>query len=419
MSGRAAERQSGRAYKRKSDEVFVFARSASPPLRLSAAPRGQILVPSLFVFPGLVLMAILIFEIAKLSQQKVLMQFAMDASVFMEASQASDVANRLAYLNSPWPTRVFQAAGEDFEYFQWPATIPNGVCDGSQPCFLWKYLLKNGVFPGSIDVPLDQQESVGPDTEGRFKDKLWGGRFFTEGNDVTDSIAKGFIDRRTKANNTSTPEKDLGAWVIFTYEDFDRTGGLSRQDLYEPETGGGGSVTAIMQLIGEVYKQFYQLAAMVRIVYEKLNKVFFKKTFWLNTGFTPDDDTAPRFLTITDHCTSQVMSWFMIDVQTPMGRMPRIGHWEPTAIDFGGNALCNGGTGIWQLSTMEGLDDNDDVSHVFRFGKHHYEGPANHFGIDYRDLFDGHEPYVTASAEVSGGRIWPRPKPTFQVRLRP
>ncbi|MBI4063298.1 MAG: hypothetical protein HY401_03235 [Elusimicrobia bacterium] len=370
--------------------------------------RGQILVPSLFVFPGLVLFAILIVEVAKLSQQKVLMQFAMDTSVFMEASQLSDAANRLAYLNSPWPTRVLQAKDDEFEVWRFDKLGSNSVC-GKDTCFSWHYFLKNGVYPGSLDKPVAQQPSIYPSDDERTLGDTWQGMFRA---DVRDASAQQFLAQRN-ANNVPDPPINLGTWVLFTLEDIDRQprGGLSTQVMVD-------DAKVLYASLIEVYTYFYQLASMVRLVYEKLNKVFFKKTFWLNTGFTPDGALAPGALTIRNHCTMTVTSWFTIF--TSMG-FPDARRWEPTPITAaGGQGRCGDespNAGIWQLSTIPSMAfDNRER---LLFGKYHYTGPGNHFGVVYRDLFEGFDPWVTASAEVSGGRIWPKPKPTFQVRLKP
>ncbi|MBI2071253.1 MAG: hypothetical protein HYT79_11725 [Elusimicrobia bacterium] len=368
--------------------------------------RGQILVPSLFIFPGLFLFAILIFEVAKLSQQKILMQFAMDTSAFMEASQLSDAANRFAYLNSPWPTRVFQAKGEDFELVSWPT--PGGGTTGKDPSLLWYFLLKNGVYPGSLPASeAFTSLSANEDPAELGVNDPWQGQFCIGGQPAADG------DEFTTARcglNLGNPPKDLGTWVLFTKGDLDKSpGGLS--GILKQE-----DAEQVYAMVGEVYGYFHSLATMVRLVYMKLNKVFFKKTFWLNTGFNPSDETAPPHLLVTEHCTSKVTSYFTKMISGPLTDIPDTRRWEPTPITFGGQSRCDGGSGIWQLSTVRELSNG---SHILTFGKHYYTGPENHFGIDYRDLFDGENPFVTASAEVSGGRIWPQPKPSFQVRLRP
>ncbi|MEK7288322.1 MAG: hypothetical protein AAB091_07175 [Elusimicrobiota bacterium] len=364
--------------------------------------RGQILVPSLFVFPGLVLFAILIVEVAKLSQQKVLMQFAMDTSAFMEASQLSDAANRIAYLNSPWPTRVFQAKGEELELWNWQVS---GGPGGGGTSYAWQYLLKNGVYPGSWPVNQAPDPAMVDD-----RDDPWSGKF-----KITNpgGSAAEFLGKRAAFNYTESPDSDLGTWVLFTKEDVDgegSQGGLGAQLKQE-------DVFAIYQTVAEVYSYFYSLATMVKLVYTKLHGVFFKKTFWLNTGFNPSDDLVPEKVKIQDHCTSKVTSWFTVMVPTAWAEVPDTRKWPPADITLGGQPRCSNGAGIWQLSTIEELKGSHPK--IFHFGKYHYQGPSNHFGVDYRELFNGMEPYVTASAEVSGGKIWPNSKPSFQVRLRP
>lgn len=349
--------------------------------------KGQILVPSLFVFPSLVLFAILIVEVAKLSQQKVLMQFAIDTSVFMEASQASDMANRMAYLNSPWPTRVFQQA--DGKFINWPVTNYSG---GSVPgkTNVAEIFLRNGVYPGSIE----EGAVATPPGEG------WKGRFraLVPGKPGDASPPDPQLVAMRNSLNTERPPEDLGTLVPFTYEDIDQ---LNFPD-YE-------SAIQWYQEIYAVYSYLNQLSTMVKLVYEKLHAVFFEKTFWLNTGFKIDKNLAPSIMRIQEHKTMRVRLWYTRQDNQLGAPIP---YSNESEIKAGSNV------GMWQLSTVEELAQQSPL-HVFNFGNYYYAGPPNHFGIVYRDLFNGYDPYVTASAEVSGGRVWPDPMPTFQVRLRP
>lgn len=353
--------------------------------------KGQIIVPALLIFPSLALMAILIVELARLSQQKVLMQFAMDTSVFMEASQLSDLANRLAYLNSPWPTRVFQRCGDFFDIYIGGRRDPPGKA--------WEYLRRNGAYPPSLDWPDCVEDGPAP----AGGDALWQGGFNTaqpagkESDIVSQRLAIGQIDN---------PSPNLGTLLFFAEEDLTEPPGL-------PELN-WETAMLYYHIFYESYGYFYRLARMVTLVYEKLHGVFFKKTFWLNTGFKTQDNLVPPPVKVQEHCTERIKLWY----NQPQEDLPGNISIPAAASDVITPAQCTQAQGLYQLSTIDDTEMRRGLK-IMRFGKHHYEGPPNYFGVNYRDLFNGEDPYVTASAEISGGRVWPKSKPIFQVRLRP
>ncbi|MFH1726627.1 MAG: hypothetical protein ABII00_18610 [Elusimicrobiota bacterium] len=71
--------------------------------------RGQIAVAALFVFPILFLFVFLIFETARLSRDKIRQQFALDAGASLESGLYSGYLNRIAYINGPFPDRLFSS----------------------------------------------------------------------------------------------------------------------------------------------------------------------------------------------------------------------------------------------------------------------------------------------------------------------
>ncbi|MEK6544372.1 MAG: hypothetical protein AABZ44_08070 [Elusimicrobiota bacterium] len=358
--------------------------------------KGQIILPSLMIFPSLALFAILIAELAKLSQQKVLMQFAMDTAVFHEASQLSDVANRLAYLNAPWPQRIFQKCGDMFD-----VTIGGPEPTGK----LWAYLRKNGAFPTSFH----HDECISGDIPAEVGNPWQGG--FADAN--TDPEKAGpdsaLIAARKSLGTMSKPNKDLGTIILFSEKDINSETGFGTLDWEE--------AMLYYQMFYEIYGYFYRLARMVTLVYDQLHGVFFEKTFWLNTGFKTKRDILPSKVKIDEHCSSKVKLWYTKATESAFGSIPNLYN----NADEITPAQCSGGSsGLYQLSILNdpGFTNKNGIK-TMKFGKHYYQGPPNHFGVDYKDLFDGEQPYISATAEVSGGSVWPDSKPQYQVRLRP
>ncbi|GEM_PF-7123868 len=354
--------------------------------RLLTSSRGQILVPSLMIFPALILFAILIVEVAKLSQQKILMQFAIDTSVFMEASQASDAANRFAYLNSPWVTRIFEDCNEIYNERRFLGGVPTPY---------WKFFEESGAFPSSVERNPEECISSDHDIE-----DPWHGNFRA----VADGEDADILAKRNEINAKDIPDVDLGTLMLFKKEHIEGPAGVGRIDRED--------VTQFYQGVYTIYGTLYQIATMVKLVYEQLHGVFFKKTFWLNTGFNIKEDIITQKMHITEHYSSQVKLYYTIDDAVDV---PRVYIADSSRGDI---VMPHMGSlnGMWQLSTIQELRGE---KYQMPFGKHYYDGPPNSFGVVYRDLFNGWDPYVTASAEIQGGSVWPNSKPTFQVRLRP
>ena len=70
--------------------------------------RGQILLPSLFVIPSLLIFVYLLFETTKISREKIRQQFAVDSASFIQMGDYTNLLNRTAYVNGPFPHRIFR-----------------------------------------------------------------------------------------------------------------------------------------------------------------------------------------------------------------------------------------------------------------------------------------------------------------------
>lgn len=82
-------------------------------LKPARGKKGQIVIPSLFLIPAVMLFLYLIVETAKLSRSKIRHQFAVDAAAFVEMTNYSNFFNRTAYVNGVFPHRLAIAAFED------------------------------------------------------------------------------------------------------------------------------------------------------------------------------------------------------------------------------------------------------------------------------------------------------------------
>ncbi|MFH1724243.1 MAG: hypothetical protein ABII00_06430 [Elusimicrobiota bacterium] len=69
---------------------------------------GQIAMPALWLIPSMLLFVYLVYDLAKLSSEKIRQQFALDAAATLEMEAYTDLFNRLAYLNGIFPQRIFR-----------------------------------------------------------------------------------------------------------------------------------------------------------------------------------------------------------------------------------------------------------------------------------------------------------------------
>src|SRR3989339_619338 len=109
---------------------------------------GQILIPSLFVIPSLLLFVYLLFETTKVSREKIRQQFAVDSAAFIQMGDYTNLLNRTAYVNGAFPYRIFKEQYECPPDRNWRTTE-----DGGREC-TYDMLYKSGAFPKyKGDVP--------------------------------------------------------------------------------------------------------------------------------------------------------------------------------------------------------------------------------------------------------------------------
>lgn len=142
------------------------------PARLLRDRSGQFAVPALIALPAVFLFVYLSIETTRLSREKIRRQFALDVAASQELSLYTDLLNRLAYINGPWPDRVFkELAVSQIRYYQdyrmglFPASL--GRVSEEQPRWMFRFgpgrAYLNTDYPTRLDgIFFINQEHVSP-----------------------------------------------------------------------------------------------------------------------------------------------------------------------------------------------------------------------------------------------------------------
>ncbi|MBI5631054.1 MAG: hypothetical protein HY921_09235 [Elusimicrobia bacterium] len=391
--------------------------------------QGQIVIPALFIFPSLFLFIFLIFETAKLSQQKIRHQFAVDAAAFVELTNYSDFLNRSAYVNGAFPMRIFYEGfhGETLD------------CQGKDPCPgptpIDEILYKDGVFPRSLS-------DAGRTNYG--EEEKW-------------DIGYGGARSDMNSSNPEVASRDCIVTGKGERPADGNVGGTAQDNcftLISMETAKHWWINwDDANQIYKLYVQIYQLLGSVESaqfsVLRRLsdNHNFLKKSYWLNTGDDPQypgrnlieaDQAVANFRNVADtnfplckncavkfscvqnllfhgnqfvHSTFQQYKIFASD---PPPQMPK-------TIDE-----CEG---LFQLVTVKpnaikSLTQPSGSGYPGWPVEVHWMAPKNYFGVDFNRMAaveSGASPKVHATVALEGKNpsVWPEPTPRFQVRLYP
>ncbi|MBI4055912.1 MAG: hypothetical protein HY402_07275 [Elusimicrobia bacterium] len=357
-------------------------------MEVRASSKGQILVPALFILPTLVLFVYLVFETAKISREKIRHQFALDTAVFAEIANYSDLANRLAYINGPFPQRVFCEV---------LAKIKVGKT-GSEVS-VYDLFYQNGAFPqveGANAFTCDNAP-VGRTWNIRFSEEARSGinaagpaipplELLTD-----DDANKNLIpyNGRFFPDGTCNKDEGIACPLFFLY-------------------------TQIYQLLGEVADGQIQ-------VFERLTSdhAFYKRAYWLNTGLN-----VLALLGSMDFPSLSPRMHFVDSINFAGVQLDR-DVFQPFHIvgPEGGNALFNEETGnqseVFQLATVPELASGSP----FRFEVQEvWEAPSVYFPVDLNSLARarlGEKLFVHTGVRLSGGQVWPDPTPKYQVQLLP
>ena len=350
-------------------------------VRRWANQRGQLVIPALFVIPSLVLFIYLIFETAKLSAEKIKHQFALDTAVFVEMANYSDFLNRTAYVNGPFPARVCYEAFSDPEL---TLQVDEDYGSSSQPMGLYDYLKLKGLCPYSTKCA-DPSSCAELAQQGASD---WG---FTYNEEKCDGYRN-----CTEGRNSDNPDVTGKRLVLF-----DR-GFVTSHHVYD----------AMVQFLIQNYNIIFSLLGIVETsqiaVFHRLTDqgghYFFNRAYVMNApgeratamSQLPKLDANPMFL-------GQVTSYVKI-VQQGSG-----GNDVTKYPDFPmAQALV--------LTTVTGLDGNQNIAP--REIKQTWKVDPNYFRVDGNSVL-GAQPFVHATVEVSGGRVWRGATPRYQVRIYP
>lgn len=371
--------------------------------------RGQIVIPALFVLPSLMLFLYLIFETAKLSREKIRMQFAVDTASFIDISNYADLLNRTAYVNGAFPSRVFLDAFQGSEYII-------DMRDESSHIPLLQLLWMRGVFPqpgGYMSGMSGQQLNRMDDWPIYYAPQSDSNRWAHRG--------AGDMNQASAPENLGTLNVTGGWEGKYTWISYDRA--VSIWQL----------VSQIFSLLGSVYEA--QIKVNQRLM---VGHSFYKKSWMLNTGLadsTADDGLKSLMnhpmLKLKCHYASGGGAVGFVIRQGPLGAEYKpygFGDDPYDGADKGGKPYDYAASatsecpGLFQFATvMAGLDDLRSGSPPGYKISQSWIAPGNYFKVDVNRLGDtGGRPYVHVTTTVSGPKdTWPNPTPRFQTRQYP
>jgi hypothetical protein len=324
--------------------------------------RGQLLIPSLMCMASFFLFVILIFEVGRLSRDKIRQQFALDAAASIEMEQYTDLLNRLAYLNGVFPDRVFR----EVYGANWAKSYIAGLFPAAP----------NGVSP---------EEPVWPIRFGPGRNKV-------DGNSADPPLDFGQLHMNPEGAEGAVPIDD------------------ATMEAY--------GYIKIYQWLGDI-------ATAQKLVFESTvlkRHALLRKSLWMNlqaeeadagscSGDIQDcgDEAAKAFRNILLR-THFLRDFKYCGLLVPVGSQMYIGVMDGS-FSFGIN-------GLWQLTTVP----EKDLS-MLRRGfvvKNHWSPKKNFFNVDFKEhLPEPEDPFVQVTAITKGGRVWPDSTPKYSSRLLP
>jgi hypothetical protein len=338
----------------------------------------------------------LIFETAKLSREKIRHQFAIDAAAFVEMTNYSDFLNRSAYVNGPFPMRIFYEGFHDTTY----DCFSRDPCPG--PIHVDDLFFNSGAFPRSTAHP-NPSDFQGLDPP------VW---------DI------GFGGPRAHMNSDADP----GTQIILIDEHTAQFFNINWDDanaLYK-------IYVQIYQLLGSV--ESAQYSVLDRLT-NQTNHSFLQKSYWLNTGgpgasqegsmaASKFHSSAAGFGT-TFHCSQTIKFWANLPTPSHSPKKTLISitaHYPSTSTSTTSNSQ-----GLFQVVTV----NNTILNSMKNRSASGYPGwevstlwtaPDNYFGVNFNNEMEQGKPMVHTTVSVGVGRfasVWPNPTPKFQTRTFP
>ena len=394
------------------------------------ARAGQILLPSLFVIPSLLLFVYLLFETTKVSREKMRQQFAVDSAAFIQMGDYTNLFNRTAYVNGAFPYRIFKEA------YECPgpdgANIPIENANGSGKKCAYDILYESGAFPKYKNDVKGQPVTALDDK------KKWEIEYYEPARpDINENPAVIAQSQAIRSHPKSKYHYPTATLQIISLEECLK----SRLSKTEAE--------AMWQFYAQVYKLLGDVQKSQWTVFDRFteNFNFFRKSYYLNAN--------------TQACVDNPQSCGNDGIFSPGGfsmnklalgssfqmhyiqKMAYNAKYDNPAdpYDFGNSVASfpenNPGIdmtalfpsdGLFQLATIDG-------SKLGQFGRgieafQGWDAPSNFFNVDLNTLGKCRETgrpcvhsRVTSQCPQlnteNNNCVWPNPTPKYQTRLYP
>jgi len=381
--------------------------------------KGQILIPSLLIFPCIFLFVFLIYETGKLSTAKIRHQFAVDSAAFVEMTNYSDFLNRTAYVNGPFPMRVFKEGfgpGIDPNTGKPTSGTPVLSTSGTKDTTFYELLYANSLFPRAEPDPTDS-------------DPVWPIRY---GGPEADTLNRNPPDVSPQCQNQPS------------------SGGSCR-DIVTDQNANDYYLS--WEAVNDLYKLYYKVYSLLGSVEDAQFSVFcrltgasgcpgggaehnlFKKSYYFNTNDSINDASEGALgfshpFRPKPYCLQQIMFY---------GRKPTGNYFQATQITSPQSPIQMPGTiagcspaGLFQVEAVPDSDLRALRSRNAGAGScaagspwvgypiiQHWRAPDNFFNVDFNSLMEDRNPCVHATVALQGGRVWPDPTPKFQTKLYP
>ncbi|MFI5346941.1 MAG: hypothetical protein ACHQ51_11260 [Elusimicrobiota bacterium] len=381
--------------------------------------RGQIIIPSLLLFPTMFLFVYLIYETAKLSREKIRHQFAIDSAAFVEMTNYSDFLNRTAYVNGAFPMRIFEegydtmmddCAGPPDKHDPCPPSKSDYPREGGDVSYA-DVLYKNGAFPRSAQLGKHSYSN----------EPSW---------DIEYSAGR---QQQMTDRNLTDP------FLLFIQQD--------AYWFWHPYS----VATQIYQLYVQIYSLLGSVEDAQKQVLTRLasDHSFMKKSYWLNTGEPGDDLVAAFRLKIPDFnspsvaqavCQRKLIYWG----NTTRGggglsyAVPQFSHDDGAqdvdlAAHGGGSPGCPQ-PGLFQImwvdpNTVAKLSQKTGGDYPGILLQMNWQIPSsNYWSYDFGAAMAqmGQDGMLRTTISLGSGdpskskpMVWPHPTPKFQVRQFP
>ncbi|MBI4385983.1 MAG: hypothetical protein HY551_01245 [Elusimicrobia bacterium] len=398
----------------------------------ATSSRGQIVIPSLFALPSLFLFVFLIFEVAKLSREKIRHQFALDSAAFIEMTNYSDFLNRSAYVNGAFPMRIFKEGfgpGIDPNTGQPTSGTMIDRKDSTSPKSLYDILYENGAFPRT-----EEPEPLDPLPVWHIE---YGGPFASERNknppDVLNTCSV-YVEgggKKTFPNCLEIISADNAKDYWVSWDD--------AKQIYE-------LYFKIFSLLGSVeeaqFSVFCRLTGASGCPAGTGSHNFFRRSYWLNTGgqvtdaaegakyfdlheFRPKPYCVPQVVICGNKPSSNAFMPYDLVCTNPPTPMPStIQGCSPEGLF---QILAVPQTDLRRMRSVNTLGGNcamgasDPGYQIVQHYKTWVDGskPPNFFNVNFDSLMEDGNPCVHATISLGGGRVWPDPTPKFQTKLYP